>query len=119
MRRKVHGREREDTLSGQDCPSAGYVGGLPDGKVHLSTDGGLTWTPHLEDRTWRGVAFSGNGQALVAAANGGHVYVSRGHRTTAGMGGSILGDQGSRVELVYLGEGLFSVREASGDFKVD
>lgn len=94
-------------------------GGLPDGKVHVSTDGGRTWVAHLEDRTWRGVAFSGDGTTLVAAANGGAVHVSRGHRTTEGTAGGISGAAGDWVELVYLGDGRFSVRAASGSFTVD
>lgn len=94
-------------------------GGLPDGKVHVSTDGGLTWNAHLEDRTWRGVAVSGDGTTLVAAANGGSLHVSRGHRTTAGQAGGIGGGPDDWVELVYLGDGKFSVRAASGSFTVD
>lgn len=93
-------------------------GGLPDGKVHISTDAGATWAGHLQDQTWRAVAFSGDGSTLIAAANGGRLYVSRGHRSTLGPGGGIGGGQGDSIVLVYLGDGKFTVREASGSFTV-
>lgn len=94
-------------------------GGLPDGKVQISTDAGATWASHLQDQTWRAIAFSGDGATLIAAANGGRLYVSRGHRSTPGAAGAISGGQGDSVQLVYLGDGKFAVRDAEGSFKVD
>lgn len=95
--------------------------GLSEGRIYLSSDAGHTWQTFLDDRTWRAVALSGDGNLLLAADLGsggsqpdGQVLVSRGHRTRTGIDGSLEARQGDSLELQYLGFGRFSVHSASG-----
>lgn len=87
---------------------------LPDGRIQISSDGGQTWRGFLDNANWRAVAMSGDGTRVVAGANTGRLWLSKGLRTTRGEGGAITGGAGDAVELVYLGDGLFAVRSAQG-----
>jgi photosystem II stability/assembly factor-like uncharacterized protein len=46
------------------------------GRLHSSTDGGMTWTARDSVRNWLSVASSADGTKLVAVVNGGQIYTS-------------------------------------------
>ena len=87
---------------------------LPDGKIHLSTDRGLTWIALEQDRIWRGLTLSGDGRVLLAADHEGTLHLSRGHRTRQGSDGFIGAGPSDSLELECLGNGVWRVRAASG-----
>lgn len=87
---------------------------LPDGKVHISTDFGQTWSTLEQDRIWRGLSLSSDGRVLLAADHEGRLHLSRGHRTRHGESGAITGGAGDSLVLEYLGNGLWRVRSAQG-----
>lgn len=87
---------------------------LPDGQIHFSTDLGQTWGALENNRIWRGLSLSSDGRVLLAADHEGRLHLSRGHRTRHGESGAITGGQGDRVDLEYLGAGVWRVRAAQG-----
>ena len=93
------------------------------GRVLRSTDGGATFSALAmpgSDTDWRAVGMSADGNQLAVAAGlfttaeAGQLYTSLGNRTSFGTQGSITGGQGLSAELVYLGNGQFSVRSSGG-----
>ena len=46
------------------------------GKIHTSTDSGVTWAARGSDRFWQSVASSADGSKLVAVEYGGQIYAS-------------------------------------------
>lgn len=87
---------------------------LPDGKIHVSTDLGQSWTALEQNRIWRGLSLSADGRVLLAADHEGRLHLSRGHRTRHGEGGAISGGAGDSLLLEYLGAGVWRVRSAQG-----
>jgi hypothetical protein len=51
---------------------------------------------------------------MVETGEAGQLYTSLGNRTSIGTAGSITGGQGQTAELIYLGNGQFSVRSSGG-----
>lgn len=84
------------------------------GQIYISTDGGATWVARGADRSWKSIAMSADGNRLLAAEYGGQLYTSAGNRTSTGVLGSISGGQHDYLELVYLGNGQFSVSHYTG-----
>jgi hypothetical protein len=93
------------------------------GRVLRSTDGGASFTTlatPASDTDWRAVGMSADGNQITVAAGmvetgeAGQLYTSLGNRTSIGTAGSITGSQGQTAELVYLGNGQFSVRSSGG-----
>lgn len=94
------------------------------GYVFLSRDGGNDWPFRGENRWYRGISLSMDGNWVVVAdrgvnGTGGLIYTSQGNRTSGGTVGSITGGQGQMVEVVYMGTdangtGRFSIGASSG-----
>lgn len=76
------------------------------GRIYTSTDGGGEWFPTGESKSWGSVAMSANGSRLVAGVANGYIYLSFA-TTTADIGGYITGEQGSAIELQYVGNGTW------------
>jgi len=95
----------------------GYVFVSPDG-------GGDTWNWYGENRWYRGVSLSFDGNWIVvgnAGPNGvgGRLYTSQGNRTSYGAIGSIAGGAGQTVEVTYQGGGRFTISaQAGGAFTI-
>jgi len=70
-----------------------------------------------EHADWASVACSADGSQLVAVARGGRIYTSAAS-TTEGDTGSLVGRQGSAVELQYVGNGRFFPLSHAGTFEV-
>jgi hypothetical protein len=87
-----------------------------DGKLLVTTNGGANWIDRAAGapRWWRGTAISGDGNRLLAAVDGGPIYVSTGNRTTLGLNGSLTGMQGDELQLKYLGGGIFEATSNAG-----
>lgn len=84
------------------------------GQIYISNDGGASWVARGADRAWKGIAMSADGNRLLAAEYGGLLYTSAGNRTSTGVLGSISGGQYDYLELLYLGNGQFSVSNYTG-----
>ncbi len=85
------------------------------GKLLVSTDGGAVFRNRSSTPRWyRGAAVSANGNRLVAAVDGGPIYVSTGKPTTVGTAGSILGAQTNDLTLRYAGDNIFEGTATSG-----
>ena len=94
------------------------------GRIYLSSNGGLTWTPETEapSTNWCSVTLSADGTHIAAAAlgNGGGAGAIYTAHTTAGaitgtsVNGSLLGSQGSAVELQYIGNNQFMPVSSAG-----
>lgn len=90
--------------------------------VHLSTDGGASFkalTLPAGDADWRAIALSADGKQLVAASRGatgtGRLATSLGDRTAYASGkGAVTGGPGDYVEVEYLGNLRYQVRQSSG-----
>ena len=98
------------------------VGNPSIGSVQISRDGGTSFaavSPPGQDRNWRALAMSGDGQQFVLAAGtpgsaAGQLYTSLGNRTSIGAAGSIGGGANDFVELEFLGNARFKVRSFDG-----
>ena len=98
------------------------VGNPSIGSVQVSRDGGISFaavSPPGQDRNWRALAISGDGQQFVLAAGtpgsaAGQLYTSLGNRTSIGAAGSISGGGNDFVELEFLGNARFKVRSFDG-----
>ena len=88
------------------------------GQIYTSSDSGASWMPHESDRSWAAVASSSDGSRLVAVEQTGRIYTSPPATTTPGTGGSISGSSSDAIELIYVGNGLFSVLSHEGDLMV-
>ena len=92
------------------------------GGVQLSTDGGASFTAANlpgTDTDWRGLAMSDDGKQLIAAGRGaggiGQLVTSLGDRTAYASGrGAIAGAAGEFVEVEYMGNMRWQVRQSSG-----
>jgi photosystem II stability/assembly factor-like uncharacterized protein len=89
------------------------------GYVFLSPRGGDTWNFLGENRWYRGVSLSADGNTIVVGDNGldgtgGRLYTSQGNRTTIGTTGSIGGVAGQMVEVTYQGNGRFTIGSSAG-----
>ncbi|KQT07601.1 hypothetical protein ASG30_17365 [Ramlibacter sp. Leaf400] len=89
------------------------------GYTFVSTDGGTDWNWHGENRWYRGVSLSFDGNWIVvgdtgANGSGGRLYTSQGNRTSGGTLGSIGGGQGQVLQLTYQGNGRFTVTHHEG-----
>jgi len=97
--------------------------GLPDGRPHLSTDGGRTWQAQLDDRLWSAAAVSADATTVLVTytgADGGGVRWSIGHRTRFGPSGAIYGSAGGWLELEHIGDGRFVVTRAGpGPYRIE
>ena len=80
------------------------------GQIYTSTDAGVTWTARENNRQWHGVASSADGTKLVATVNGGQIY------TNNFLIGSLNGNSGSSIEIVFVGGGRFLIVSANGSF---
>ncbi|WP_427913138.1 hypothetical protein ACPWT1_21360 [Ramlibacter sp. MMS24-I3-19] len=95
------------------------------GSVQLSRDGGATFSPATmpgTDTNWRAVAMSSDANFMAVAAGTftmttGQLYTSLGNRTTYGVG-SLVGGQGSFVDLEYVGSDTWKVRSSSGPIEI-
>ena len=88
------------------------------GKIHTSINSGLIWTESASagDFSWRSVASSADGNKLVAVVDEGQIYSTA--STTPGSGGSISGRSSDAIELIYLGNGIFSVLSHEGSLTI-
>lgn len=83
------------------------------GQLYNSVDSGLTWAAHDNNRAWQAVASSADGYTLAAAVNVGQVYIARAPlvtpatTTTSGTQGYLVGEQGTALELQYIGNNQF------------
>jgi hypothetical protein len=89
------------------------------GYVFVSPDGGGTWNWYGENRWYRAVSLSLDGNWIVVAdtgpdGTGGRLYTSQGNRTAGGTLGSITGGAGQMVEVTYQGNGRFAVTASAG-----
>jgi photosystem II stability/assembly factor-like uncharacterized protein len=89
------------------------------GFVFLSPRGGGQWDFLGENRWYRGVSLSSDGNWIVvgdygANGTGGRLYTSQGNRTSGGTVGSISGGPGQTVEVTYQGNGRFTVTNYTG-----
>jgi photosystem II stability/assembly factor-like uncharacterized protein len=96
------------TLEPRDDP------GQHTGYVFLSPRGNEPWEFLGENRWYRGVSLSADGNSIVVGDNGpdcagGRVYTSVGNRTSIGTFGSISGGGGQMVEVTYQGNGRFTI----------
>jgi hypothetical protein len=86
-----------------------------DGKLLVSTNGGTSFIDRsVTPRWYRGAAMSADGNRLVAAVDGGPIFVSTSNRTGYGVAGSLTGGKTNDLTLRYLGSGLFDATAASG-----
>jgi hypothetical protein len=86
-----------------------------DGKLLVSTNGGTSFTDRSGTPRWyRGAAMSADGNRLVAAVDGGPIYVSTSNRSTYGAAGSLTGGSANELTLRYLGDGLFNATATAG-----
>jgi BNR/Asp-box repeat len=103
---------RDDTYG-----HTGYVFVSPDG-------GGATWNWYGENRWYRAVSLSLDGNWIVVGdagpnGSGGRLYTSQGNRTSGGTLGSITGGAGQMVEVIYQGNGRFGISASScGPFTI-
>ncbi|WP_427912541.1 hypothetical protein ACPWT1_18190 [Ramlibacter sp. MMS24-I3-19] len=84
------------------------------GYVFLSARGAGEWSFLGENRWYRGVSLSSDGNWIVVGDNGldgagGRLYTSQGNRTSGGTLGSITGGAGQMVEVTYQGNGRFTI----------
>ena len=101
---------------------ANGVGNPSIGSVQISRDGGTSFgavSPPGQDRNWRALAMSGDGNQFVVAAGTpgsatGQLYTSLGNRTSIGSAGFISGGGNDFVELEFLGNARFKVRSFDG-----
>lgn len=90
--------------------------------VHLSTDGGASFralTMPAGTADWRAFALSEDGKQLIAASRGatgtGQLVTSLGDRTAYASGkGAVTGGPGDFVEVEYLGNMRWQVRQSAG-----
>lgn len=100
--------------------SSGEGPGAPperNGKLLVSTDGGVNWNNRSSTPRWyRGAAMSADGNRLVAAEDVGPIYVSTTDttRTARGTAGYLSSGPTNEIVLRYLGDGLFNVISAVG-----
>lgn len=89
------------------------------GYVFLSPRGGDNWSFLGENRWYRGVSLSFDGNWVAVGDNGvngtgGRFYTSQGNRTSGGTLGSITGGAGQMVEVTYQGNGRFTIGTSAG-----
>ena len=93
------------------------------GYVFLSPRGANPWTFLGENRWYRGVSLSFDGNWIVVgdrgpSGAGGRLYTSQGNRTSGGTLGSITGSAGQMVEVTYQGtvngSGRFTISASTG-----
>lgn len=90
------------------------------GQIYTSLDSGLNWTAQSSNRSWQAVTCSAEGNLLAAAVNKGQIYVSPPPQvspattTTPGTTGYLLGEQGSALELQYIGSSQFIPLSSAG-----
>lgn len=82
------------------------VAGVYNDRIFTSTDAGVTWTPRESIRNWYSVATSSDGIRLVGVVNPGFIYTSVA-QTTVGTAGSVLGGNGSAIDLQFVGNNLW------------
>jgi BNR-Asp box repeat len=96
------------------------------GQIHISTDSGVSWSPQGVNASWA-VAMSGDGTRLFAAKekeNGlddGRLYTSApvpAASTSAGVAGYISARPYDSIELLFEGNGKFTVLSSTGTFEV-
>lgn len=89
----------------------------PPGDVQISRDGGLTFAAIAtlpESRSgWRGLTMSNDGTQYVAAS-GASVFTSVGNRSSIGASGAIAGGANDFVEVEFLGNARYRVRQFQG-----
>ena len=87
------------------------------GSLQISRDGGArfdrTLTVPEGNSNWRALAMSADGRQYVASANG-SVFTSLGNRTSIGQRGAIEGGINDFVEVEFLGDARFRVRQFQG-----
>jgi hypothetical protein len=89
-----------------------------DSLIYTSTDGGDTWSTTWSDsHVWKSVAISDDGYQMFAVENDGYIFTSKA-KTTPGVTGSISGTMSDAAELIYLGDGVYSVLDKVGDLKI-
>ena len=81
--------------------------GVAGGQIYTSNDSGGTWTPNDSDRTWYSITSSADGSKLVAGAFSDPILT--GSVALAGV-------QNSSTELVYSGNGQWSVSQNNGNY---
>jgi hypothetical protein len=101
-----------------DCTR--LVAGVSGGSFYASANFGATWTPLTStNQFWSGAAMSADGTKFagsvqtVGSVNGGIFYSATSTQTTSTTN-SIVGSQGSAVELQYIGNGQFMPVSSSG-----
>jgi len=93
-------------------------------QVYLSIDSGLTWNVHRAIAPLAQPVWSADARKLVAVAGSfdapanNNIYISVA-TTTAGAAGAFAGEQGSEVDLEYVGDGQFRIVRATGRFTVE
>ena len=93
------------------------------GVIYTSSNYGITWAQQTNApaTSWSSIASSADGTKLAAVVNNttsGGIYVSQASpmtTTTVGTSGYIVGDQGSAVELQYIGNGQFMPVGSAGN----
>ena len=91
------------------------------GFIYNSIDSGVSWTDRGNMQgDWSCVTSSADGSKLVAAERGGFIYTSTPRatipsETTPGTLGSLVGGQGTGIELLYVGNNQFLVLSHEGN----
>jgi hypothetical protein len=96
---------------------AGATGDTADRRIYTSINGGDTWTTTSSGTLWTSVAITDDGATAFAVPNSGQIFASR-SRTTMGVTGSISGTPSDAAELIYLGDGVYSILSKVGDLKI-
>lgn len=101
------------------------VAAINGGNVYVSANGGLTWVAQGSTaQNWRAVTTSADGTIMAAGyaatLTSGLIFyrqaVSQFTQTTTGAAGSLVGGQGSAVELQYIGNNQFIPVSSQGVF---
>ncbi len=102
-----------------DCTR--LVAGVSNGLFYASANFGATWTTiSTTNQFWSGAAMTADGSAFVGAVRtignpqGGLYYSSTSAQPNTTSTNSIVGSQGSAVELQYIGNGQFMPVSSSG-----
>lgn len=86
---------------------------LNGGKIYISNDSGLSWMTRENNRAWQSIACSSDGSRFVATVSAGQIYVAwppvitPATTTTLGPTGYITGEQGTAIQLLYVGNNQF------------
>ena len=103
----------ESVASSSDGNSLGAV--VNAGQIYTSFDSGQNWTPRDTNQVWIAIACSANANRMVALVQNGYLYNTTA-ATSVGLGGALIGNQYSSIELQYIGNGQWMPLTFNGTF---